>query len=172
MLIGALCAAPADAQAPEAELFALGVDMGAQFPDTAFEKTLTLDAIGEYYLTPRVSVRGLFGWASPGFENRTEDHFRQFMLLFNGVYNWDVGTPVFPYVTAGAGAYFVRELLDGLNDPDSEARGGINFGGGAELFVGDLASVKTEVRWDVVSHPTGLPDASSFSLTFGYKRYF
>ncbi len=25
---------------------------------------------------------------------------------------------------------------------------------------------------DLVSHPVGVPDASGFMLTFGYKRYF
>ena len=162
---------PASAQTPDTGLIGVGGDLGVFFPDEDFEKTFTLDGFGEYYLTPRVSVRGLFGWASPGFENRTEDHYRQFKLLFNGVYNWEMQT-WHPFVTAGAGAYFVRELLAGFDDPDSETRGGLNFGGGAEYFLGDRASVKGEVRWDVVSQPPGLADASGFALTIGYKQYF
>jgi hypothetical protein len=113
----------------------------------------------------------MFGWASPGFENRTEDHFRQVRLLFNGVYNWDKA-PWHPYATMGAGAYFVRQVLDGFDDPDSETRGGINFGGGVEYFTGALTSVKGEVRFDIVSHPPGLPDATGFTVTIGIKRYF
>ena len=66
----------------------------------------------------------------------------------------------------------MRELLEDAADPDGETRGGINFGGGIEYFTGDMASVKVEGRWDVVSQPTGFPDATGFSLTVGYKRYF
>ena len=65
-----------------------------------------------------------------------------------------------------------RELLDGAPDPDSDTRGGLNFGGGLEYFVGERASVKGEARWDIVSQPAGFPDATGFTLTFGYKRYF
>jgi opacity protein-like surface antigen len=162
---------PASAQTPNTGLIGVGGDIGVFFPDEAFEKTFTFDGFGEFYLTPRASVRGMFSYASPGFENRTEDHFRQARLLFNGVYNWEMGV-WHPFATAGAGFYFVRELLDGANDPDSETRGGLNFGGGIEYFVGDRASVKGEARWDVVSQPTGFPDATGFTITIGYKRYF
>ncbi len=171
VLLGLLTYVPASAQTPDKGLLGAGADIGVLFPDEAFEKTFTFDVFGEYYLTPRISVRGLLGWASPGFENRTEDHFRQVKLLFNGTYNWELGT-WHPFVTAGAGAYFIRELLDGLDDPDSETRGGINFGGGAEYFLDDKSAIKGELRWDVVSDPPGLPDASGASFTVGYKRYF
>ena len=61
-----------------------GFDGGVLFPDEAFESTFTLDGFGEFYLTPRVSVRGMLAWASPGVDGRTEDHFRQVKLLFGG----------------------------------------------------------------------------------------
>ena len=77
-------ATPLAAQTPDTGMLAAGADVGALFPDDRFETTLTFDALGEYYLTPRISVRGLLGWASPGFQGRTEDHFRQVKLLFNG----------------------------------------------------------------------------------------
>jgi hypothetical protein len=150
---------------------AAGGNFGVFFPDEAFEKTIAIEGYGEYYATPNLSVRGLFGWARPGFENFTEDHFRQVKLLFNGTYyfrqqNW------LPYVTAGAGAYFVRQLFEDAPDPDSETRGGINFGVGTEYSLGDGASVKGELRWEFVSEPNDSPDASGLSLMFGYKRYF
>ena len=81
------------------------------FPDEAFEKTFTFDVFGECYFTPRVSLRGMFSYASPGFENQTEDHFRQSRLLFNGVYNWERGR-LAPFRDGGGWIYFVRELLD------------------------------------------------------------
>jgi outer membrane protein with beta-barrel domain len=152
---------------------AAGFDAGVFFPDEAFEKTLTIDAFGEYYLTPNISVRGLFGWASPGVENRTEDHFRQVHLLFNGLYSWS-GNQWHPYVTAGAGAYFLRQIFENAEDPDSEVRGGINFGGGVEYFLdqNSTSMFKVELRFDVVTHPEGFPDATGVTLTFGYKRFF
>ena len=162
---------PAAAQTPDTGLIGVGADLGVFFPDEAFEKTFTIDGFGEYYLTPRVSVRGMFAWANPGFENLTESHYRQAKFLFNGVYNWERGM-WHPFVTAGAGAYFVRENILGAVDPDSEVRGGLNFGGGAEYFIGDRASIKGEIRWDIVSQPPSLADATGFSLTVGYKRYF
>ena len=166
-----LIAADARAQTPDRGMIGAGVDVGVLFPDEEFESTLTIDAFGEYYVTPRVSVRALFGGASPGFDGRTEDHFRQVRLLFNGVYNWEFGT-WHPYATAGAGFYFVRQHFEGSDDPDGETRGGINFGGGIEYFLNRNDVVKGEARWDFVSDPPGLPDASGFTLTIGYKRYF
>ena len=51
-------------------------------------------------------------------------------------------------------------------------RGGLNLGFGTEYLLGGGGAVKAELRWDIVSQPTGFPDATGFSLTFGYKRYF
>jgi opacity protein-like surface antigen len=173
LLLNGLFAIPAVAQTttPVAGGLAAGGNIGVFFPDEVFEKTFSIDGFGEYYVTPRISIRGLLGYASPGFENLTEDHFRQVRLLFNGVYNWKHDNWL-PYVTAGAGAYFVRVLLDGGVDPDSETRGGLNFGAGTEYSLGGGATVKGELRFDVVSEPPGFPDASGFTMTLGYKRYF
>jgi hypothetical protein len=161
----------AEAQTPDTGLIGIGGDLGVRFPDEALENTFTIDGYGEYYVTPRISLRAMLAWSKPGFENRTEDKFRQTMLLFNGVYNWEYGE-WHPFVTAGAGAYFVRQLFENADDPDAETRGGINFGGGVEFFTSELSSIKGEARWDVVSHPAGVPDATGFSLTIGFKRYF
>lgn len=152
-------------------MIAAGGDFGVLFPDEAFETTVTLDGFAEYYVTPRISVRGMLAWASPGFDNRTEDKFRQVKLLFNGAYNWEF-VEWHPFVTAGAGAYFVRQLFDLAPDPDGETRGGLNFGAGVEYFTGELSSIKAEGRFDLVSHPPGLPDATGFTLSVGYKLYF
>jgi hypothetical protein len=160
----------AQTTAPVQGGIAAGADIGVFFPDTIFEKTFTIDGYGEYYVLPHVSIRGMLGWASPGFENLTEDHFRQVRLLFNGVYYWKRDN-LLPFVTAGAGAYFVRQLVTGV-DPDSETRGGLNLGGGLEYLLGGGGAVRGEVRWDLVSEPPGLPDASGLTVTMGYKRYF
>jgi hypothetical protein len=171
VLLTGVFATSAVAQNTQAGTIAAGADFGVFFPDEDFEKAIAIDAFGEYYATPNFSVRGLFGWTNPGFENFTEDHFRQVKLLFSGVYYFEYKDWL-PYVTAGAGAYFVRQLFENAPDPDSETRGGINFGVGTEYSLGDGASVKGELRWDIVSQPTGFPDATGVSLMFGYKRYF
>ena len=77
---------------PDKGVIGYGVDAGVLFPDEAFENTLTIDGFGEYYVTPRMSVRGMLAFASPGLSGRTEDHFRQMKLLFSGVYNWEKGS--------------------------------------------------------------------------------
>ena len=169
-VFGVLIAAPLSAQTTKGQI-AGGIDGGILFPDTAFEKTVTIDAFGEYYATPRISIRGLLGWANPGFENFTENHFRQVHLLFNGVYSW-TGDRWHPYATAGVGAYFLRQVFENGPDPDSEVRGGLNFGGGAEWMFDKMSAVKGELRFDIVSQPTGFPDATGVTVTFGYKRYF
>jgi hypothetical protein len=162
---------PASAQTPDEGMLAAGIDIGAFFPDDAFESAVTVDGFGEWYFTPRLSGRFMLVWTDPGVSGRTEDHFRQFKLLFNGVYNWEMGV-WHPFVTAGAGAYFVRLILDERPDPEGETRGGLNFGGGVEYFATALTTLKGELRWDVVSDPPGLPDATGMTLTFGVKRYF
>lgn len=172
-VLGCTFVLPAQAQTrtPDTGLIGVGADIGVLFPDEDFENAFTIDGYGEWYLTPRVSLRGLLAWSSPGFDGRTEDHFRQVKLLFNGVYNWEMGT-WHPFVTGGAGFYFVRQHFEDDDDPDGETRGGLNFGGGVEYFTGRRSSIKGELRWDIVSDPPGLPDASGASLTIGYKIYF
>ena len=77
VLLTGFLATSASAQNTQAGSIAAGAEIGVLFPDEAFEKTIAIGAFGEYYATPAFSIRGLFGWASPGFENFTEDHFRE-----------------------------------------------------------------------------------------------
>jgi hypothetical protein len=156
---------------PDKGVIGYGGNLGVLFPDDAFENTLTIDGFGEYYVTPRVSVRTTLAFESPGLNGRTEDHFREVKLLFAGVYNWEKGSWR-PFATFGTGFYFVRLHLENTTDPPGETRGGINLGGGTEFILNHESSIKTELRWDIVSHPFPLPDATGATLTFGYKRYF
>jgi hypothetical protein len=177
--LGALAVSSTDALAqtqpsvttPDKGVVGYGADVGVLFPDDQFESTVTFDAYGEYYLHPRVSVRGMFAWANPGVSNQTEDHYRQVKLLFGAAYNWRYKM-LRPFAGGGGGAHFVRLKRDNAIDPDGESRGGIYFGGGSDFVLTNESAIKVEIRWDVVSKPPGLPDASSASLTFGYKRYF
>ena len=169
--LSSISVVPATAQTPDTGMVAVGADVGSLLPDGVFEPALTLGGFAEWYSSPRVSVRAMLAWASPGVESRTEDHFRQVKLLFNGVYNWEYGV-WHPFVTAGTGFYFVRLLLNDRPDPDGETRGGINFGGGVEFFTTGMTTIKGEARWDLVSHPPGQPDATGFTITIGLKQYF
>jgi len=156
---------------PDKGVIGYGADAGVLFPNEAFENTFTYDFFGEYYVSPRIGVRGLLAFANPGVSGSPEDHFRQVKLLFSGVYNWEKGSWR-PFGQVGAGFYFVRQHLDGTIDPPGETRGGLNFGGGAEYLLNSESAIKMELRWDIVSHPFLLPDATGVSLTVGYKRYF
>jgi hypothetical protein len=163
---------PAAAQTPDEGVIAVGLDVGFLFPDEAFETTFAASGYGEFYLTPRLSVRGMLEAAKPALDGSADLlHRRQARLLFNGVYNWEFGE-WHPYATAGAGAYFVRLVAEGEGDLPGETRGGLNFGGGVEYFFAERSTIKGEGRFDVVSHPPGFPDASSFVLTIGLKHYF
>jgi len=92
LLTGFLTTSAAAQTNVEPGAIAAGGDIGVFFPDEEFEKTIAIDAFGEYYATPALSIRAMFAWASPGFENFTEDHFRQVKLLFNGVYYFSCST--------------------------------------------------------------------------------
>jgi len=166
-----LAQTPAPVVTPDKGVIAYGGDVGALFPDEQFENTLTFDAFGEYYVHPRISVRGMFAWANPGVANQTEDHFRQVKLLFGAAYNWRYKA-LRPFAGGGAGVHFVRLKVEDQIDPDGETRGGLYFGGGSDIVLTEESAIKVELRFDVISHPPGLPDGSSTSLTFGYKRYF
>jgi len=166
-----LSSTPAFAQTPDTGQVALGGDIGLVFVDSVMENSLALQGLGEYYFSPRMSGRVLLGWTNPEFDD-SDDSFRQVKLLFNVAYNWE-GGKVHPFVTAGTGFYFVKVKLDNTDEsPDGETRGGLNFGGGAEFFLNSLTTIKAEGRLDIVSHPSGHPDATGFTLTVGVKRYF
>jgi hypothetical protein len=171
ILCALLLPSVARAQTPAPRMEAVGGSIGIFIPDEAFDNALTLDAFVEHYFSRRVSGRVLFGWTNPEITGPSDDHFRQVKLLFNGVYNWEGGA-WHPFVTGGAGFYFVRLKRDDRPDPDGETRGGLNLGGGTEYFIDSQTTIKGELRWDIVSHPPGLFDATGVALTIGIKRYF
>jgi len=170
-LASPILAQTARVRTPDKGVIGYGVEGGVLFPDAAFENTLTYGGFGEYYVSPRLGIRGLLTFANPGFTGTNADSFRQTKLLFSGVYNWEKSSWR-PFAQAGAGFYFVRQKFDVAPDPPGETRGGLTFGGGTEYLLSNEAAIKVELRWDVVSHPFWLPDASGTALTFGYKRYF
>ena len=132
----------------------------------------TIDGFGEYYVTPRISVRGMLAFASPGLSGRTEDHFRQMEAAL--LRRLQLGDGIVAPLRARSGRACTSSGCTSTTptDPPGETRGGLNFGGGGEYLLNNESAIKTELRWDIVSHPTGLPDATGLTFTVGYKRYF
>jgi len=174
----AMGAAPAAAQArvPDTGMSAFGVTLGASIPrDEALANGLDLGAQGEYYLSPRVSVRGKisgpwFDIQRPGFPDSTVHP-----IAFEGniVHNWEEGI-WHPYATAGIGWYhygFDEERLQ-----SSANKFGINLGGGAEYFLSRRDAVLGELQVRVIpGHAHSLSsdyETGYWTLAVGYKRYF
>ena len=98
--------AVAQERAPHTGSTAVGIDLGAFMPaENQFDNALIVNALLEYYVTPRVSLRTDFGLTDPGLSRESTDSLRQIPLRLNVNYNWE-GGKWHPFVGAGAGAYF------------------------------------------------------------------
>ena len=93
----------AQERAPHAGSTAVGIDVGAFMPaESQFDNALIVNALLEYYVTPRVSLRTDFGLTDPGFSRESTDSLRQIPLRLDVNYNWE-GGKWHPFVGAGAG---------------------------------------------------------------------
>jgi hypothetical protein len=165
-------AAAAQERAPHAGSTAAGVDVGAFIPrDGQLDTALIINALIEYYVTPRVSVRTDFGLTDPGFSRESSDSLRQIPLRFDVNYNWEGGR-WHPFVGAGAGAYFLQFKDNGQALGDSETKAGFNLGGGVEYFTGRTVSLKGEARYHFIGKTRTGQDPSGFVLTGGLKKYW
>ena len=167
---------------PAAGTPAFGFDVGIFVPDTntppeqRFKKTLVIDGLAEFYITPRFSVRGTLAWCEPELDVFPGNQQRQTRLLGNVLYNWEGGA-WHPFATAGVGAYFLK-----LTGPrflalgyQGRVRAGGNVGGGLEYFASPGGTIKFEVTYHFVSYDEPLYDplnASGLNLTVGLKKYF
>src|SRR5262245_10594034 len=97
--------AAAQERAPHTGSTAVGIDIGAFVPkDTQFDDAVIVNALFEYYVTPRVSLRTGFGLTDPGFSRESTDSLRQVPLRLDVNYNWE-RRKWHPFVGAGGGAY-------------------------------------------------------------------
>ena len=126
----------AQERAPHAGSTAVGIDVGTFLPrESQLDNALIVNALLEYYVTPRVSLRTDFGLTDPGFSRESTDSLRQIPLRLDVNYNWE-GGKWHPFVGAGAGAYFLQFKDNGEAFGKSETKPGFNVGGGIEYFTG------------------------------------
>ena len=164
--------AVAQERAPHAGSTAVGVDVGAFLPmEGQLDNALVVNALLEYYLTPRVSLRTAFGLTDPGFGAESSDSLRQIPLRLDVNYNWERGK-WHPFVGAGAGAYFLRFKDNGQAIGDTETKAGFNLGGGMEYFTGRTVALKGEARYHVIGNTRSGLDPSGFVVTAGLKKYW
>ena len=164
--------AAAQERAPHAGSTAVGIDVGAFIPaETQFDTAPVINALLEYYLTPRVSLRTNFGLTDPGFSRESTDSLRQIPLRLDANYNWE-GGKWHPFVGAGIGAYFLQLKDNGRAFGESETKPGFNLGGGIEYFTGRTVSLKGEARYHVIGNTRGGQDPSGLVITGGLKKYW
>jgi opacity protein-like surface antigen len=164
--------AAAQERAPHTGSTAVGFDVGAFVPtDNQLDNALILNALLEYYVTPRVSLRTEFGLTDPGFQRESTDSLRQIPLRLDVNYNWE-GGKWHPFVGAGAGAYFLQFKDNDQPLGESETKLGFNLGGGVEYFTGRTVSLKGEARYHVIGNTRSGQDPSGLVLTGGLKKYW
>jgi opacity protein-like surface antigen len=151
---------------------AVGADVGAFIPrESQLDTALIVNALVEYYLTPRVSLRTDIGLTDPGFSRESSDSLRQIPLRLDVNYNWE-GGKWHPFVGAGVGAYFIQFKDNGESLGGSDTEPGFNLGGGIEYFTGRTVSLKGEARYHIIGKTRAGQDASGLVFTGGIKKYW
>lgn len=176
LVLGACIVRPgvavAQERAPHAGSTAVGVDAGIFVPkESEFDNALIINALLEYYLTPRFSLRTNFGLTDPGFAQESSDSLRQIPLRVDANYNWE-GGKWHPFVGAGVGAYFMQVKDNGQAFGESDTEPGFNVGGGVEYFTSRTVSIKGEGRYHMIGKVRTGQDPSGFVFTAGLKKYW
>jgi hypothetical protein len=161
---------------PAADMWAVGGSIGPTTPsDASLDSGVDFVGNAEYYVTPRLSVRGQLGGArwdviGRGFAGNVHPLY----LDGNVVYNWEGGV-IHPFVTGGLGMYRFASAL-ALTPNTTDTHLGVNGGGGLEYFVTRRTAVTAEVLYhkvDAVTSPlTRFGDGSFWSFSAGGKVYF
>jgi hypothetical protein len=163
--------AVAQERSPHTGSTAVGIDAGAFVPvDDELDTGLVVNALLEYYVTPRFSLRTNFGLTNPGFARDPDASLRQLPLRLDANYNWERGK-WHPFVGAGVGAYFLQIKNNGEAFGDSSTEPGFNLGGGVEYFTSRTVSIKGEARYHRIGDAQGV-NPSGMVFTGGLKKYF
>ena len=156
---------------PDAGQVAAGAEIGMFIPA---DEQLDLGIIGggliEFYVSPRVGIRGTVTAIRNGYDREDDDSERQLRFGADVVYNWEYGA-VHPFVGAGAGVHLLRFYRDGDNEGPNDNEFGAQVLGGLEFFLNRAWTVKGEGRYQWVADRPNL-DPDGLGLTIGIKRYF
>lgn len=176
LVLCALCltllpAAVAAQPVPDEGQVAVGGEIGVFIPSDDFiEPGLTGGGLIEFYVSPRVGIRGTVMAIRNGYDREDDDDERQLRFGADVIYNWEYGS-VHPFAGAGVGMHLLRFYRDGDNEGPNDTEFGFQVLGGAEFFMNRDWTVKTEARYQWVGDRPALnPDG--LSLTVGLKRYF
>ena len=161
--------AAAQSRVPAEGSMAAGGEVGFFLPDGEFELAPIFAGLFEYYVTPRLGLRGSLGVTNPQFDRGTDDALRQARLGFDVIYNWERG-PWHPFAGGGLGIHFLDLKENGRTIGD-ESELGLSLLGGAEYFFDRRTSFKFEGRLQFVGDDA-FGDPSGLAATFGIKRYF
>ena len=162
---------------PRRNTVTIGGDVGALFieGDGLFRNDSTASAAAhiEYYYTPRVALRGSFGYANPEYEADTARTLRQKRVLFNVLYYPLTGRSrkfnrFRPFATLGGGAYFLSTRSAERTVDRSGGKAGANFGVGGEYWWRTFA-VRSEVLVHVVGKADDGTGVSGATWMFGIK---
>ena len=160
----------AQPRVPDREMWGVGGEVGVFLPqENGFGAGLDLQALAEYYLTPRTSIRAAFGWNDPSVDGGGASR-RTARLTLDVLYNWEGGR-VHPFVGAGFGAYFLQPKIGGRAVGESRQEPGFSLAGGFEYFTARTFTIKAEARYHAVL-ADGPWDMDGLALTIGFKQYF
>ena len=163
------------APVPDKGMVALTVSTGVTMPnEPILGSGLGFGASVETYITRRVSMRGqLTGASLDVLAHGITGTNSPVALDGNVVYNWEGGR-WHPYVTGGVGVYRYKFTENSRVTTDGKV--GVDFGGGAEYFLGRRDAVTGEV---LLHRMKGLAlghfavyDPDYWSLSVGYKKYW
>ena len=169
---------PAGAQqrVPDRGMFALGLNAGFAIPHDDLLETGTYTSVnGEFYLTPRFSLKAQFGGAwFEADDDFLDEQVSPMHLIGTAVYNWEYGK-IHPYAGAGAGWYRYRFRIDD-DAAGTDSKFGVNLAGGVEYFLSRTDTIVGDVTFHVISGDT-VSNFFAYNGTYwtfsgGYKKYF
>lgn len=166
----------AQTQVPREGMYSVGLNVGFAKPtDDFLNSGFNMGANAEWYVTPRMSIRGALTGAwfdDDAFEDTT---LSPMAFTVNGVHNWERGA-WHPYATAGVGLYRYRLSDEFFDEDETDTKFGVNLGGGTEYFFTRRDTLTGEIQYHLVPGDTNNLfadyDTNYWTFSFGYKRYF